>query len=118
MNLKKRILKTQYKKNCFILCSFAKKDMSKTFGDFRVKPNISFLYDSGNIAAEWEPEHGPIQIWRKAESGKEHYYYDFVEDISLNWSQTAVDDYSLPEYVHSGDFDYIFRVLKDWAERN
>ena len=77
----KRVLKTLYKPNCYLLASFHKRDLKETFGDFRVRTTVTFFYDAGNIGAEWEPEYGPIQIWHRCEKddedAREHYFYDF-----------------------------------------
>jgi len=120
MSIKSRVLKTEYKPNCYILCSFAHRDPHETLGEYLVKANMSFLYDTGDVAAEWEPEHGPIQIWNKcdkdSEGAREHYYYDFVDYSPMNWSQIAVSRHELPQAANNGDYDYIFQVLKDWAE--
>jgi len=113
--LQRRVGKAEYKPNCYILVSASKRDMKETLGEFRVRAHISFLYDSGTIAAEWEPEYGPIQVWEMADSGKEHYFYDFVVDTPLNWSQLAVENNELSQAFNAGDYDYIFNVLKDWA---
>ena len=120
MNSKqKRVGKALYKPNCYILVSGAKRDMKETFGDFLVKAQMSFLYDAGDHAAEWEPEHGHIQIWHRCEEydegATEHYYYDFHNSSPMNWSQLAVSNNELPQAFHSGDYEYIFAVLEDWA---
>lgn len=116
-----KICVARYKDNCFILVSATKRNEDETYGEYRVKANISFLYDSGNVAVEWEPEHGPIQVWNKCSEGdekaREHYYYDFVEDRPFNWTQLSVDANGLPQAFDNGDYDYIFNVLKRWAER-
>ena len=122
MNQKQqRVIKTQYKSGCFVLASFGKRDMKETFGDFRVKAVISFLFDAGEYAAEWEPECGPIQVWHKctadAPNAQEHYYFDFTDSLPGNWSQMAVDDNALPQAAHRGDFDHVFAVLEKWANR-
>jgi len=116
----KRVCKTKYKENCYVLVSAAKRDMKETLGDFRVKSNVSFLYDAGDVATEWEMEYGPIQIWNRCdeddEGASEHYFYDYHNSPPLNWSQLAVDRCELPKAANSGDWDYIFEVLKDWTE--
>lgn len=86
-----------------------------------VKATMSFLYDGGKFAAEWEPEYGPIQIWEKADGPGdgigEHYFYDYVVDTTLNWSQLAVDREGLKKYFLDGNYHLIFAVLKEWANR-
>ena len=117
----KLIIKAEYKPGCFILASFAKRDVRETLGDFRVKAIVSFLFDAGEYAAEWEPESGPIQVWHKCDAGapnaREHYYFCFTDSEPGNWSQLAVDRNELPQAAQRGDFDYIFGVLKTWATR-
>lgn len=116
----KRVCKSVYKPSCYILSSFPRKDPKEHYGEYKVKTTISFLYDTGEYAAEWEPEYGPIQVWHKcdenSENATEHYYYDFTDSSALNWSQLAVDRYGLPQAAHRGDWDYIFAVLKDWSD--
>jgi len=121
MNSKqKRVLKFEYKPNCFVLVSFRERDSG--CGDFRIKPIVSFLYDAGDVAAEWEVEYGPIQIFHKcsedAEGAKEHYYYDYENSSPLSWSQLAVDRWGLPKEASRGEWDYIFAVLQDWADKD
>lgn len=116
----KCVLKAEVKPNCFLLFSASQRPMEETFGAFWIEANVSFLYDAGKIAVEWEPEHGPIRRWYKCdkvgEKAKEHFYYDFVHDRPLAWSQLAVEREELPEAAVAGDYDYIFEVLKEWAK--
>jgi hypothetical protein len=120
MNKKqKKVIKAKYKDNCYILVSGYKRE--EQFDSYLMIEYVtSFLYDAGNVAAEWEMEHGPIQIWYKCEENdegaEEHYYYDFHNSPILSWSQLAVERYQLKESFIRGDFDYIFNVLKDWTE--
>ena len=121
MMANKRVMVTPYKEKCFVIVSAPKRDLSETYGEIRVKSIVSLLYDAGDVAAEWELEHGPIQIWEKAtelnDDTKDHYYYDFVVNTPMNWSQLAVDTNGLPQAAACGDWDYIFAVLEDWASR-
>lgn len=80
---------------------------------------ISFLYDNSNgVAAEWEPKYGPITVMYKCE--KEHpdatpyWFWDYCTGFG-NWSQLAVEEKGLPEALYSGDYEYIFNVLKEWC---
>jgi hypothetical protein len=87
----------------------------------KIHVNMSFLYDSGNVAAEWEPRWGPIQLWYRVdenhEHAKAHYFYDHVDgSANLAWSQLAVDREGLQGAFVRGDYTHIFRVLKRWAE--
>ncbi len=106
--------------NAYILVSASQRDMKETFGDYKCQATMSFLYDAGDVAAEWEPEYGPIQVWRKANANtpeaKEHYFYDWVENCPGNWSQMAVEENELPQAFVGGDYRYIFGVLQGWAE--
>ena len=119
----RRTGKALYKEHCYILFSAVqKKDDDISW--YRVKPTMSFLYDAGDVAAEWEPEYGPIQVWEKCDEtydgqfkAREHYYYDYVIDNSFNWSQLAVENDKLPQEFVRGNFDYIFSVLERWAKR-
>ena len=119
MNKKqKRVIKAKYKDNCYVLVSgFKEKEQIDSY--LMIDYLVSFLYDDGNVAAEWEMRHGPIQIWYKwsenDEGADEHYYYEFHNTPNASWSQLAVDNSRLKENFLSGDFDYIFNVLKDWA---
>lgn len=117
-NKQRRVIKTKYKENCYLLASFPERE--RTGYGLQVKTQVSFLYDAGNVAAEWEPEYGPIQIWHKCnendEGAKEHYYYDFENSQPGNWSQLAVTNAELPLGANRGDWDYIFAVLRDWAD--
>jgi len=105
--------------NAYILCSASWRD--KTEEDRGVHPHISFLYDAGDIAAEWGTEHGPIFVWHKcsrdAPDAREHYFYDFVNDKSFNFSQLAVDRAELPAAFEAGHWAHIFAELKEWAQR-
>ena len=120
-NLQKRVLKSTYKPNCYILVSGARRDIKETAGQFMVVATVSFLYDAGDIATEWEPEYGPIQIWDRClendKDAREHYYFDYTNSPPLHCSYLAVEDNRLPQALHRGDFDYIYEVLKKWADR-
>jgi hypothetical protein len=111
----------QFGEGARVIYSAAKKDPKETFGEVRVKNNFSFCFINGEYAAEWEPEYGPIQVWHKCtesdENAKPHYIFDFSDSPGLNWSQLAVDENELPQAANSGSWQYIFNVLKDWADR-
>jgi hypothetical protein len=80
---------------------------------------FSFCFINGDYAAEWEPEYGPIQVWHRCgkddAEAKPHYIFDFENSGWGNWSQLAVDENELPSAANSGDWQYIFNVLKNWA---
>ena len=116
----RKIGKAVYKPNCYILVSATqKKDDDISW--YRVEPAMTFLYDAGEWAAEWEPRYGPIQTWHKcdadAEGAKPHYFYDFEDTEALSFSQLAVERERLPQAFVRGDYDYIFSVLEGWARR-
>ena len=117
--LQERVIKAQWKPGCWLLVSGSRKDPRDTFGAFYAKATVSFLFDSGEVSAEWEPEYGPIQVWHKChestEGAKEHYFYDFTNDSPGNWSQLAVEENELPQAFVDGNYDYIFSVLEIWA---
>lgn len=137
MNIYDRILRTKYKPNCYVLVSFMRNNRAFEMGDLRADPTMSFLYDAGDIAAEWCPPYGPIQIWHKAEEGNKypkptmstfdreaepelvnpepHYAYPFIIPRLAEWSQLSVERYRLADYAIMGDYNYIFEVLKDWT---
>lgn len=85
-----------------------------------LKAMVSFLYDAGEFAAEWEPEYGPITIWHKcakdAPGADEHYYYEYQDRGPGNWSQLAVEDEHLKQAFIENNYKHIFNVLKKWAE--
>jgi hypothetical protein len=111
----------QYGEGANVIYSAARRRPEDNFGEFRVKNNFSFCFINGNYAAEWEPEYGPIQVWHKCketdENAREHYIFDFTDSGNLNFSQLAVDENDLPRSANVGDWQYIFNVLKDWADR-
>lgn len=134
MEIYNRILRTQYKPNCYVLVSFQRNKQAFEMGEIKAEPTMSFLYDAGEIAAEWCPPYGPIQIWRRAEEGKRyprptldsddepeyidpqpHYAYPFVIPRLAEWSQLSVERYQLADYAIDGHYDYVFNILKDWA---
>ena len=126
MNAKqKRVAKLSFPgiDNAYILVSGREKKHEGWMctGETWANPTVSFLYDAGDICAEWEPEFGPIQLWyrcdKDAEGAREHYYYDYENGPLGSWAQTAVYELQLPQAFIKGDFAYIFMVLKDWAER-
>lgn len=106
--------------NCYILLSFGERD--RQFGCVQCDYIVSFLYDAGDTAAEWEPKYGPISILWKCGAdhpkAKRHYFYDHIIDEPLNWAQNAVDDYELPRRAIDGDLQAIFWVLREFAERS
>ena len=112
---------SQFGEGANVIYSAARRNPEETHGDFRIKNNFSFCFINGDYAAEWEPEYGPIQVWHKcgkdAENAHEHYVFEYTDSGGANWSQLAVDREELPQSANAGNWQYIFNVLKDWAER-
>jgi len=111
----KNILKATYKDNCLIFVSGNWKTDDRERDDGNLQPIVSFVYDAGDVAAEWGPgTYGPLTLYRR---GTEipHYVYPFIED---HWSQLAVNEEGLPQAFVSGNYDHIFDVLKKWATRD
>ena len=116
----RKAIKLEYKSNCYVLMSFHKKD--DPYGEFSIRPTVSFFYAKDGVGAEWEVEYGPILMWYKADapgdSIRDHYFWDYVLDRPLAWSQLAVQENALPQAAERNDLDYIFSVLARWAESN
>jgi len=134
MDIYSHTLRAEYKPNCYVLISFERDETAFKEGDIRAKPIISFLYDAGDIAAEWCPPYGPFQIWRRGKEGvkylkptlapgakpehidaQPHYAYPLIIPALAEWSQPSVERHQLAVYAIDGHYDYIFNVLKDWA---
>ncbi|MGI9500383.1 MAG: hypothetical protein ACR2P3_10105 [Geminicoccaceae bacterium] len=91
--------------------------------DLRTEPFVTFLYDAGDVCAEWDGEYGPIQLWFRKNPD---YGYDDAKPIphwiygeaygSGHWSQMAVDEAQLPQRFVDGDYAAIFAELKQWAD--
>ncbi|WP_431861474.1 hypothetical protein [Azospirillum sp.] len=96
-------------------------------GRIEAEPFMTFTFVRGEaphrVAAEWEPKHGPIQIWYERQEGDHendcmpHWLWPFGSKGNLRWSQCAVDENDLPERFIEGDYEGIFHVLAIWAER-
>lgn len=120
----KRVIKSKVCgiENAYILISGYEKERDDGFNFKTYDYHVSFLYDGGNVATEWEPRHGPIQVWYKAaeenDDKREHYFYDYVLDRNLDWSQLAVEREGLHFALLYGDTSHIFSVLKRWCESN
>lgn len=88
----------------------------------RTSPSITFTYVEDGIAAEWDGEYGPIQIWFKSHEGyeegydkaREHWLWPWAFG-SGHWSQRAVDDADLVRCFNRGDWRHIFGELKTWV---
>lgn len=120
-----RVMRSEYKPNCFIYQSLAKRPNEIFPDEITLVPTISFLYDQeGRVAAEWEPQYGPIQIWHSCEEtwedghvkARPHWHYPFVQNRPGNWSQLAVEREGLKYYAHELNLDGLFVVLMRWAQ--
>ena len=116
--MQSKVIKAEYKPGCWILISPMKAKKQYDYG-LKVDYVVSFLYDAGEVAAEWEPRYGPIQMWNKCneddENAIEHYFYDWHNTLPASWSQLSVEREQLPEMFLAGDWDVIFDVLKSWT---
>jgi hypothetical protein len=128
------VLKIPYSKGAWIIISFGKDKYRSSIiaSDLAVHGVLTFFYDTGKgVGAEWEPKYGPIQIWYECKEGwegedcfgnkieaRKHWFYKWVKDEKMAWSQNAVDSEQLKENLIAGNLDYIFLVLKKWAESN
>ena len=103
----------------FVCVSFRRGQNS--LGDPQAEPLITLAYLNGRVAAEWEPQHGPIQLWYQRDSDQpendamQHWLWPYGSKGGIRWSQLAVDRANMPEALMSGDFERVFAVLKDWA---
>ena len=89
-------------------------------GRFRTKPATTFAYKLNGVAAEWDGEFGPIQLWFECDGPasddvREHWLFPFVRKENLTWSQLAVDEARLPEAFNAGDYQCIFSELASWV---
>lgn len=125
--------------NCFLCISGAikKKDrygekwytnahnehVNKHDDDDRTEARITFAYRGENVAAEWDGEYGPIQVWYKCDKdyqasewdkARPHWLFDYAHGSGA-WSQMAVDENHLVQRFNQGAYDEIFRVLKRFA---
>ena len=111
-----KVLISEYKPNCYVLVSGTNKEGHGV----GVRPYVSLLYEQNDIAIEWGIEYGPIQRLEKCGAdhpeAREHYFYDYVINKFRSWTQCDVDDNNLPEAFLLGNWDYIFKVLKRFAE--
>ncbi len=91
----------------------------KYYASVHTKARITFAYRSENVAAEWDGEYGPIQLWYKCEAdykedydeARPHWLFPFAHGNGC-WSQMAVEENHLPEAFNTGDYDSIFSVLE------
>ncbi len=94
----------------------------KFHDDPRTTPAITFTYVEGGIAAEWDGDSGPIQLWFKSHEGykegydeaREHWLWPWAFGAG-HWSQRAVDEAGLVRAFNLGDWHRIFGELKTWV---
>ncbi len=102
-----------YKENCYLLLTARKTEN-------RVKPFITFFYDAGDVAAEWECTSGPIMRWYRCGAdhpqAESHFFWDWHRPVLFPWSQLAVEREGLPNFFLEQNFDAIFNILRFWAE--
>lgn len=100
------------------------KEHTEKYDDWRLGSEacVTFTYEEDGIAAEWDGEHGPIQLWWKSHEG----YKEGYDKAQAHWlwpwafgrghsSQLAVDDAGLPSAFIKGDYDTIFSELRSWV---
>lgn len=105
----------------FVCVSF--KNGKNSFGEQQAEPHMTLVYVNGKVAAEWEPQYGPIQLWYERDSEQPetdamtHWLWPYGSKPNLRFSQLAVDQHFLPESLVRGDYEHVFAVLKEWASR-
>jgi hypothetical protein len=103
--------------NAYIVISCGKVD------DCGAVTNVSFFYGDDDGGAEWAPQYGPITVITPCEKdyktedeeAQEHWFYDYITGYG-RWSQLAVDEERLCEKFKDGDYEGVFRVLKEWSK--
>lgn len=101
-------------KNAYIVIAGHKSDRGNG-----CEKHMSFFYDNGIVGAEWEPDYGPITVIYKCgknhPQAQKHWWYDYFTGCD-HWSQCTVNELQLSEAFIEGDYEYIFNILKDYAE--
>lgn len=118
-------------------------DRFLSYGEIKSDPCISFTYVQNGVAAEWDGAMGPIQVWRRydgdpstvegaterdgrwtlpsgdgswmSDTVLRHWIWPYATGLGA-WSQMAVDSEGLPQDFIAGNYEYIFRALKRWAQ--
>jgi hypothetical protein len=98
--------------DCYLVLSCRKTDKNGN----GVAPVVSFLCIVGDVAAEWEPTGGPIQLFFRGDD-EEHYTFPRIRRPNLDFSQLSVEREGLPGMANSGNYEGVFSVLRDWADR-
>lgn len=91
--------------------------------DIRTDARITFTYAERGVAAEWNGESGPIQLWFRCEAdyeqgydkAREHWLWPHAHGAG-HWSQMAVSEADLPRRFNEGDWEGIFAVLRGWVK--
>ena len=97
-------------------------NVQKYEDELRTESHITFTYVQDGVAAEWDGEYGPIQLWFKSTEGykegydesRPHWLWPFAFG-SGHWSQMTVDEAGLGRAFNKGEYQYIFSVLKSWV---
>ena len=115
MNKRVKVIPFLKIKNAFIVISGRKTERINL-----VTPSMSFFYvnEVKDIAVEWEPRYGPITTIYKCNEkdpdAEPHWYFDYCTGYG-NWSQLAVNENNLGKLFYTGEYEALFRVLKDWC---
>jgi hypothetical protein len=116
-----RVLKTKVEEipGAWIFLSAYVKNRKESITQLNTAATVSFVFYNGDIAAEWEPNYGPIQLFERGEEGEDsrpHYVFPFVKNNLFAWSQMDVEREGLPEAFINGDYKYIFAILEGWTQ--
>ena len=87
----------------------------------RTNAIVSFCWNAGKVAAEWDGASGPIQLWFSEPGDLDHDPIDPHWIFPKAWgygcsTQIAVNEMQLPEAFHYGEYQRIFNTLRHWAE--
>ena len=89
--------------------------------EFRTEACITFTYMKDGVAAEWDGEYGPIQLWFEAKVAgdgvREHWLWPLATGAG-HWSQMAVNENDLPRSFNKGEWGSIFGVLRSFVDSN
>lgn len=109
--------------DCLIAISWPK--YRSDWGETRVRDaRVSYIARGPNVAAEWMPPYGPIQLLYKGDDEEvpgcklATHIYPLIQHRPMAWSQMAVNDHDLLGYLADSNLDPIFRVLAEWALRD
>jgi hypothetical protein len=92
--------------------------------DMESRSFLSFAYidDEYGIAAEWDGDCGPIQMYFREkpdptsdEKPRDHWVWDEAYGAG-HWSQLAVGRAGFPQAFLSGGYDRIFAELRHWVQ--